>query len=252
MTNELESALARLLKDVVQEAAADLVDKLKASISHQEQQATLTGHRFLLTPRETAKGLSISERHLFQLTRTGRLPCVRIGKSVRYSTETIQKWIREMESAEPPPRTERDDFGQLLLKPAMSPSPRRKTKLPTEQKQGNPVRKTLPVLQSRSPKLQKRISNQSPPEVQSEERVSPFSVLLSEHGIERSRLGLITNGELMRIAEVDIATMHGWLYLNRPLPADAINRLTDHFRRMVTKCQQRKYGAEPRCVVSAK
>jgi hypothetical protein len=39
------------------------------------------------------------------------------------------------------------------------------------------------------------------------------------------RFPRLTNGELMRIAGVDIAAMHGWIYLNRDLPAPAIDRL---------------------------
>jgi hypothetical protein len=74
-----------------------------------------------------------------------------------------------------------------------------------------------------------------PQEVKSEERISPLSVLLSELGIDRSSLSPITNGDLMRIAEVDISTMHGWQYLNRPLPEEAMNRLKNHFRRLVTE-----------------
>jgi excisionase family DNA binding protein len=36
-----------------------------------------------LRPRETAKALSISERHLWQLTKDGHLPCVRVGSGRR-------------------------------------------------------------------------------------------------------------------------------------------------------------------------
>ena len=37
----------------------------------------------------------------------------------------------------------------------------------------------------------------------------------------------------MRIAEVDMPTMHGWLYLNRRLPEEALNRLKSHYLRLV-------------------
>ncbi len=233
MTNELESTVRSFLKNLLHDAAADLVNELKASIRHQKPHATLTDCRFLLTSREAAKRLSISERHLFQLTRTGQLPCLRIGRSVRYSVETIQKWVRETESAEPPSTTGREAFEQVLMKSAASTSPRPNTRPSKGQKQRGATKKTLALPPSRSPKVRQRVSNRKPQEVQSDERISPFSVLLSEHGIERSRLGPITNGELRRIAEVDIATMHGWQYLDRPLPPEAIGRLTNHFRQMV-------------------
>lgn len=83
MTDELDSQLKRLLKDMVQEVAADLVDELKASIHHQEPQATLAGHKFLLSSREAAKGLSISESHLFNShALDSYLVCVSAGACV--------------------------------------------------------------------------------------------------------------------------------------------------------------------------
>lgn len=108
MADDLESALKQLLKNVVREVADDLVEELKASPRLQASQATPAAEAFRLTPRETAKRLAISERHLFQLTRSGQLPCVRVGKCVRYNVETIQKWVRETESTEQPTRTERE------------------------------------------------------------------------------------------------------------------------------------------------
>jgi len=58
--------------------------------------------------------------------------------------------------------------------------------------------------------------------------------LLSQNGIDTSKLPPITNGELMRIAEVDIATLHGWNYHNQPLPEEATTKLTNHFHRFVS------------------
>jgi len=234
MTDDLESALKQLLKNVVREVAAGVVKELKASVPHQAPPSTPTDGGFLLKPRETAKRLAISERHLFQLTRTGQLPCVRVGKCVRYNIETIQKWVRDTESPEPPPRSERDDFKQTLT---ASESPRRMPKRPTRQKKRVPASEKGSVPEQCSPNVRHRVSNGKPKEVQSKERISPLSVLLSELGIARGSLPPITNGELMRIAEVDIATMHGWQYLDKPLPAEAMNRLTNHFRCLVTERQ---------------
>jgi excisionase family DNA binding protein len=102
MSEDLESALRQLLKNVVQEVAADLLEEWKASARHHLPQSTPSDVGFLLTPRETAKRLAISERHLHRLTQSGHLPCVRVGKCVRYNVETIQNWVRETESSEPP------------------------------------------------------------------------------------------------------------------------------------------------------
>lgn len=49
--------------------------------------------KLLLTARETAEKLSISERKLWNLTNENEIPAIRIGRSVRYSIEDIQLWI---------------------------------------------------------------------------------------------------------------------------------------------------------------
>ncbi len=57
-----------------------------------------------LRPREAAKALGISARHLWQLTKDGQIPCVRVGsgkrKTVLYPTAQLQAWLtRQTESA---------------------------------------------------------------------------------------------------------------------------------------------------------
>jgi excisionase family DNA binding protein len=49
--------------------------------------------RLLLTPREAAEALAISERTLWQLTHDQALPCVRIGRSVRYRPEALRTYL---------------------------------------------------------------------------------------------------------------------------------------------------------------
>ena len=49
----------------------------------------------LLTARETAAALCISERTLWGLTARGEIPSVRIGRSVRYHVADLQQWIEE-------------------------------------------------------------------------------------------------------------------------------------------------------------
>jgi excisionase family DNA binding protein len=50
-----------------------------------------------LRPREAAKALGISARHLWQLTKDGHIPCVRVGsgtrKTVLYSVTELQAWL---------------------------------------------------------------------------------------------------------------------------------------------------------------
>lgn len=47
----------------------------------------------LLTARQAAKVLAVSERTLATYTKSGLLPVVRIGHSVRYSPEALREWI---------------------------------------------------------------------------------------------------------------------------------------------------------------
>jgi excisionase family DNA binding protein len=50
-----------------------------------------------LRPREAAKALGISPRLLWQLTKDGRIPCVRVGsgkrKTVLYPVAALQDWL---------------------------------------------------------------------------------------------------------------------------------------------------------------
>jgi hypothetical protein len=49
--------------------------------------------RLLLTPIEAAAALGISPRLLWSKTKIGEIPCLRIGKAVRYSPTALQAWI---------------------------------------------------------------------------------------------------------------------------------------------------------------
>jgi excisionase family DNA binding protein len=47
----------------------------------------------LLTTNQVAKVLCVSERTIFSLTRSGQLPAIRFGRSVRYAQEDINGFI---------------------------------------------------------------------------------------------------------------------------------------------------------------
>ncbi|MCA9063649.1 MAG: helix-turn-helix domain-containing protein [Planctomycetaceae bacterium] len=54
--------------------------------------------RLLLRPREAAMLLSVSERQLWQHTSPrGPIPATRIGHSVRYSPEALQRFIESQQ-----------------------------------------------------------------------------------------------------------------------------------------------------------
>ncbi len=52
----------------------------------------------LVTAREAARILSISERTLFTLTKAGEIPVLKIGRAVRYDPRDLQKWIETAKS----------------------------------------------------------------------------------------------------------------------------------------------------------
>jgi excisionase family DNA binding protein len=55
--------------------------------------------RLLVTSKEAAGVLSISERTLFTLTAEGELPSVRVRGSVRYAWGDLQEYVSELRAA---------------------------------------------------------------------------------------------------------------------------------------------------------
>ena len=53
-------------------------------------QAELKLPTLLVRPAEAARLLSVSQRTLWTLTQSGVLPCVRLGRSVRYSPAALE------------------------------------------------------------------------------------------------------------------------------------------------------------------
>jgi predicted DNA-binding transcriptional regulator AlpA len=49
----------------------------------------------LLTPRETARALGISQRTLASRTAEGVFSIVKIGRCTRYDAEMLRQWIQE-------------------------------------------------------------------------------------------------------------------------------------------------------------
>ncbi len=53
----------------------------------------------LLTEREAAKFLRVSQRTVFSLRGAGKLVCVKIGRSVRYRLAELERFIRDSETS---------------------------------------------------------------------------------------------------------------------------------------------------------
>ncbi|MDA1326295.1 MAG: helix-turn-helix domain-containing protein [Proteobacteria bacterium] len=49
--------------------------------------------RLLFSPKETHVALGISARKLWAMTASGDIPHLRIGRSVRYPVDDLQRWI---------------------------------------------------------------------------------------------------------------------------------------------------------------
>jgi len=56
----------------------------------------------LMSARDTARALSICEKTLWALTRDGKLPCVRIGRAVRYDVQDVRRFIEAAKSGARP------------------------------------------------------------------------------------------------------------------------------------------------------
>jgi excisionase family DNA binding protein len=235
MGSEIEAAVKELLRTIVREVVFET--DASRSRDYRSTQSDETKQALLLNSREAAQALSISEPHLSRLTRIGVIPHVRVGKCLRYSVEALRAWIRQSESTESPasrtittknlvkPRT----IGDVVQLSKATTKPRSKTQPKPVVESGKKKKPTAPARPKTRPTNRKAIR------IEDENQRNPYAELLDEIGIDRSRLPQYTNGELMRISETDIATYHGWLYLNRPLPEEAREKLKKHFLGLVSR-----------------
>ena len=58
------------------------------------QNANTAPPPLLLRAEQAAKALAISPRLLWTLTNDGTIPCVRIGRTVRYDPNDLTAWIK--------------------------------------------------------------------------------------------------------------------------------------------------------------
>lgn len=56
----------------------------------------------LVDAREAARLLCISDRTLWTMTDRGVIPCIRIGRAVRYSVDDLRSWIARSRSSQVP------------------------------------------------------------------------------------------------------------------------------------------------------
>jgi len=47
-----------------------------------------------LRPREAARALGVSERWLWEKTKTGEIPCLKAGRCILYPVAMLEEWLR--------------------------------------------------------------------------------------------------------------------------------------------------------------
>lgn len=57
--------------------------------------------KLLVTERECASLISVSPRHLHDIRKRGMVPCVKLGKSVRYNPEAVLAAIEKAQTSRP-------------------------------------------------------------------------------------------------------------------------------------------------------
>ena len=54
----------------------------------------------LLTAKETAEILQVTQPRVYELARSGLLPCVRMGRQIRFDQEKLREWAARGGSVE--------------------------------------------------------------------------------------------------------------------------------------------------------
>jgi excisionase family DNA binding protein len=91
----LAELLAQVRTRIIQEAAERQAASNALTETPSAEQVPPT--RLLLRVEEVAEALAISRSSVYELLRSGDLPCVRIGGSTRVSVEALREWIRRRE-----------------------------------------------------------------------------------------------------------------------------------------------------------
>jgi excisionase family DNA binding protein len=53
----------------------------------------------LLRPSEAAELLSVRPSWIYEAVRTNRLPCLRVGRHIRFTREMLEEWLAEQRAA---------------------------------------------------------------------------------------------------------------------------------------------------------
>lgn len=233
MSDTLESRLHRILKSVLLEVANELFTHTQTMDRATKHTSHAPNLPVLLRTTDAAKMLAICDVQLLKLARAGTIPSVRIGRAIRFRPEALREWATKSESTEPPAypasHARNAEKGRKVTyeKPPVQKKKRAARKRAPSKSTLKPNARESSNVTGRETTVQNRRSDSrqgNPPRSASEH----FSKLL---GFPKSEFPRLSNGDLMRIAEVDIATMHGWIYLGRDLPDEALHKLEAFFKK---------------------
>jgi excisionase family DNA binding protein len=62
---------------------------------HDTHDRTLRLDSPLLKPEQAAELLAVRTSWIYEAVRTNRLPCLRIGRHIRFTREMLEDWLRE-------------------------------------------------------------------------------------------------------------------------------------------------------------
>lgn len=225
MSETLDTVLRKMIEEVVRQAGTALMREW-LTLPRARTTPKASSERMLLTSREAAAQLAVSERHLHRMTRNGNLPFVRVGNAVRYHVESLRQWILASEGIGQTSAATTTLISHKCDMPAQYSSPKPAN---TGRNLSRPNQKTLTNRRSvRGARRPRKEIQSTPsrriPETSAGGRVSPFTTLLRGMGIDSHTFPSMTNGDLMRAAGVDVPTLHAWIYLGRALPVEALGK----------------------------
>ena len=194
MTPEIWNELRASIKSVVVEAVREAMSGITLD-RQSPPKPTVDQEPFLISQREAAKRMGISSRTLWQLTATGEIPSVKLGRLVRYSPRTIQNWVEQHEV--------------------------RRRKRPVDQPQQS---KASGVAKGRGRSPNGKTAER---EVDQPRYITEYCA--ERLGVSPGDLPVLTNGQIAKIAQVDVRVLHSWKYHRRDMPEEALARVQEYF-----------------------
>jgi len=224
MSGQLEIELRRFLKSVLLEVWQEIQQSDSTRRIRRDEEVTAPTPK-LLKVREAAAALSISEKHLWGLTKSGIIPCVRLGQAIRYDVDMVQKAISQLTAVTPPVRSSVTSKVAKVSEKEATSSTKRKTSSITRKQSAKILLEESPRRQERTQTSRQRSTpRKSSRAEQPHIYKSPFIQLAESLGVPEDKLPRLNHGELMRIGEVDKITFHGWAYLGKALPEEVLDR----------------------------